>query len=178
MTQTQAWTAAGLTTQLGRKILDSHGLQQGLQTAVEGIPTIIGVDAASITLREKDRWQTAARTHNQIVQADQLQYDLDHGPCVDAAIHRIHYVVGDVVQDARWGRWAPQAARLGLGSLLAIHIQITAKPAGSLNLYTWPPAPTTPTTSTSAISSPTRSGPLWEPSTKSTTWPPEWPDAP
>lgn len=32
---------------------------------------------------------------------------------------------------------APQAASLGLGSLLAVHVNITAKPVGSLNLYTW-----------------------------------------
>lgn len=82
-------------------------------------PAVAGVDAASITLKEKNRWQTAASTHDQLVQADQLQYDLDQGPCVDATADADHYVVPDVAHDRRWDRWAPQAARLGLGSLLA-----------------------------------------------------------
>lgn len=136
-TQTRTWMSAALSTQLGRQILTSDGLEQALHTAAEKVPAVVGVDAASITLREQGRWRTAASTHNQIVQADQLQYELDQGPCVDATADEEHYVVPDLARDPRWGQWGPQAARLGLGSILAVHVNITAKPVGALNLYTW-----------------------------------------
>lgn len=135
MAQTGAWMAAALTTQLGRQVLMVDGLESALQTAAEGAPAVAGVDAASVTLRERDRWRTAASTDSQVVKADLLQYELGQGPCVDATADDEHYVVPDVAQDPRWSRWGPRAAELGLGSILAVHLAVTTRPVGALNLY-------------------------------------------
>jgi hypothetical protein len=68
----------------------------------------------SITYRD-GRVETVAATDQLVWDLDPLQYELHEGPCLDA-IEKSDIVEGDdlVTQEARWPRFVPPAAALGL----------------------------------------------------------------
>lgn len=87
--------------ELAVSLFDSGSLDEVLdgvvKAAVEAIPSC---DAASITLSDKGRSWTAAASDEQAAAADELQYKLGEGPCLDA-LH--HPVVAARASD--WHRW-------------------------------------------------------------------------
>lgn len=93
-------------------------------------------DFVSITLRAgTDRYLTIGATDDVAERLDRLQYDLDEGPCVDAADGHDWCRSGAVATDPRWPRWGPKAHDLGLGSLLSIRLLSGGAPIGALNFY-------------------------------------------
>lgn len=92
-------------------------------------------DDASLTVRRGDEWQTLAATGELAEEADRLQYELEEGPCRDAAVHTSWLRSGDVADDERWPRWGPRAARLGVGSLLSLPLLGERGPDSALNVY-------------------------------------------
>ncbi len=95
-------------------------------------------EAASITMRTGRAVESVAYSSELILQADQLQYELDQGPCLDAVWTDGVFVIPDLRADGRWPRWAPAAAGLGVGSSLSVHL-FTDTALGSLNLYSLHP---------------------------------------
>ena len=96
-------------------------------------------DAGSLTLCAGDRPFTVASTDDDVTVADELQYELGEGPCLDAISDDTYYVVPDVATDRRWPRWGPQAAQLGVGSIVSVRLFTCADVSGSLNLYSLGP---------------------------------------
>lgn len=78
---------------------------------------------------------TMGETAKIVVEADQLQYELKEGPCVEAAWEQDTFVCNDLANDDRWPNWGPKAAALGFGSLLAARLTIGGTSMGALNLY-------------------------------------------
>jgi GAF domain-containing protein len=74
-----------------------------------------------------------------VEKADELQVELDEGPCRDAAWAQHTLIVEDLARDERWPRWAPQASALGLGSILAVELAPAGTRLGALNLYSREP---------------------------------------
>ena len=103
-------------------------------------------DSASITMLEgpKRSLKTVASIQRLIQHADQLQYELNEGPCLDAVWVEGHFVIPDIVADGRWPHWAPRAAELGVASMLSLHL-FTDTALGSLNLYSLRPRDFDPT---------------------------------
>jgi GAF domain-containing protein len=81
------------------------------------------------------KFRTLAPTDALVVEADELQYALREGPCVEAATEHDTFVSNDVASDPRWPSWGPRAAGLGIGSLLATRLAHAHGTLGSLNLY-------------------------------------------
>jgi hypothetical protein len=81
-------------------------------------------EAASITMRTSKALESVAYSSDLILQADQLQYELNEGPCLDAVWTDRVFVVRDPVADGRWPRWAPAATDLGL----VAHCRCTCSP--------------------------------------------------
>lgn len=107
--------------------------------AVIGMATASGLcDAASITMRTGRAVESVAYSSDLILRADQLQYELGEGPCLDAVWTDGLFVVRHLVADGRWPRWAPAAADLGVRSSLSVHL-FTNIALGSLNLYSLNP---------------------------------------
>lgn len=101
--------------------------------AVEVIPPC---DAASITLRRRrGSTGTVAATDDLAMACDQLQYQLDEGPCVDAVFDGEAYYIDDVATDERWPRWGPAVAEAGVGSVLSVRMANDEEVLGALNLY-------------------------------------------
>ena len=111
--------------------------QATAHTALDQVSTLIpDTDWASMTLRLRGgRMTTLASTHDIATQADELQYALDEGPCVENARGHDWYRSRDVAKDHRWPRWGPRVAELGVGSLLSLQLQEGGQPIGALNLY-------------------------------------------
>ena len=96
-------------------------------------------EAASITMRSVgDIVESVAYSSELILQADELQYKLGEGPCLDAVWTNGVFVIPDLSADGRWPRWAPAAADLGVGSSVSVHL-FTDTALGSLNLYSLHP---------------------------------------
>lgn len=80
-------------------------------------------------------FETLGPTHPVVEEADQMQYQLGEGPCVEAAWEEDTFLANDLAGDPRWPNWGPKAATLGFGSLLAARLTIGEKTIGALNLY-------------------------------------------
>lgn len=112
-------------------------LQVITRSAAETVPGIVEV---SISLTRKNgRIDTIAPTGPLAEQADQLQYELHEGPCVDAALGEPVVMVGDLATDSRWPSFGPRAAALGLGAHLAFQFRADPHARGALNLYSTAP---------------------------------------
>ncbi len=111
------------------------------QVAVARVP---GVDWASITLLANDRFRTPAATDERARQADQIQYELQGGPCVDAVLEGNICYVSDLRVDTRWPKFSCRAAEeFGVRSLLSYRLHfddLDNRTIGGLNLYSLRPA--------------------------------------
>ena len=66
---------------------------------------------------------------------DELQYEFDEGPCLDAIWVQDQSVIEDMATETRWPNWAPRAAALGIGSVLSVRLATADHVVGGLNLY-------------------------------------------
>lgn len=104
-----------------------------VKRAVETVP---GCDHASITLRgRRGKAETVASTDDVALRADELQYSLGEGPCVDAAFESTDFVIDDLRAEPRWPQWSAQAADLGLRATMAIRLHTDSVTLGALNLF-------------------------------------------
>lgn len=102
--------------------------------AVAAVP---GIEYASISLTSRDgRIETLAPTDAVAVQADELQYELSEGPCLDAALEEPVVQVDDIRTDPRWPAYGPRVAKeLGIGSQIAFQFRAEPHVRGGVNLY-------------------------------------------
>jgi GAF domain-containing protein len=112
-------------------------------TVDETIDEIVGfgvrhlsADFGGVTLwRQRGRLESAGATDPNVAQADKLQHALREGPCVQAAEELRHIVSPDIERDSRWPTWGPQAADLGLRSILSVELSTGGRRLGALNFY-------------------------------------------
>jgi GAF domain-containing protein len=91
---------------------------------------------ASVTLsKDGSRAATAAHAGGRALRLDNAQYDLEQGPCLDAAETADIQLVADMTSDGRWPDWAPLAIAEGVHSALAIPLRVHDFTVGVLNLY-------------------------------------------
>jgi hypothetical protein len=101
--------------------------------AVEVLPD---VSYASITVAHADgRLETSAPTAEMIREVDAVQYELQEGPCYEAAVEAAHFTSPDLLRDARFPRYAPVAARYGIRAQAGIRLFDAPASNGALNLY-------------------------------------------
>jgi GAF domain-containing protein len=98
---------------------------------------IANVDMASISVASREGICTRAATDPAARDLDQLQYDLQEGPCLDALLNpdKAEVIVDDMTQERRWPRYARAAAVRGYRSQMGIKIYREGRSAGGLNLY-------------------------------------------
>ncbi|WBQ08333.1 GAF and ANTAR domain-containing protein [Kribbella sp. CA-293567] len=108
-------------------------LEQLLASAVDTVP---GIDQASLSVTTRDGLiETLAPTDERVVRADQLQYELREGPCLQAALSEPVVEALDLASDHRWPQYGPQAAALGFGAQIAFQFRAEPHARGALNLY-------------------------------------------
>ena len=115
-------------------------LQRLVSVAVERVP---GTRWASVSHLRGGRFTTPASTDEAATRADELQYEVGSGPCVDAALDDSVYVTGDAAADSRWPAWGQRvAAEVGVRSVFAqrLHLLDGSELIASLNIYSDQPA--------------------------------------
>ena len=98
------------------------------------VAMVEGCDFAGILLHDGDTFTTPVHTDPVVVEIDVLQNRVGEGPCLDAATQSAIHYADDLHADTRWPRFGPEAAAIGVRSLLAVPLS-TNGVLGALSLY-------------------------------------------
>ncbi|UMG93239.1 GAF and ANTAR domain-containing protein [Nocardioides sp. TF02-7] len=101
--------------------------------AVEVLPD---VQLASITVKHADgRLETFAPTDDVLLGVDAAQYELQEGPCYEAAVDAVHVTSPNLAADERFPRYAPMAVKAGIRAQAGIRLFDARGSQGALNIY-------------------------------------------
>ena len=79
---------------------------------------------------------TAAASDPRVRRGDELQYELQEGPCLDAIWHDETVHSPDLRADERWPTWGPRVAEeLDIRGMLSFQLFTDQNSLGALNLY-------------------------------------------
>ncbi len=110
-----------------------HTLSRVTAAAVEALPD---VDYASITIRhENGTLETVAPTDPTLCDIDRTQYELEEGPCYDAATDSHYVSAPDLAEDSRYPRFAEAALAAGIRSQVGVRLFDAPTSKAGLNLY-------------------------------------------
>jgi hypothetical protein len=115
------------------------GVAGAVQAVVDLARRTFGAEGAGILLVADGGTASTAASGFQARQADALQVELHQGPGFQAIKGRQPVVSPELRFDARWRFWAPQAADLGLRSVLSLALA-DGDPFGALTLYSRRPS--------------------------------------
>jgi GAF domain-containing protein len=108
-------------------------MQQITATAKELIDPV--TDASITFTRGDDRGWTVASTGDLATKLDEAQYELAHGPCMDAASGGTVMLIEDLSTDDRYPDYGPVAAAAGVRSSLSMPFPLQNDVVAALNLY-------------------------------------------
>ena len=91
--------------------------------------------SCGITLQPNGRPLTVASSDANAAQVDELQYSLDHGPCLTALRNGEEIRVDDLAADPRWRDYAVRALACGVRSSLPMPLITPERSVGAFNLY-------------------------------------------
>ena len=108
-----------------------------LQLAVDSAVTLVArCDHAGITINESGGLLTRVSSDDMVRRANELQYELGEGPCLN--FHRDHdtMIVVDLANDERWPVWAPKVHHeFGVTSMMSLLVFTDDHSFGALSLY-------------------------------------------
>lgn len=107
-------------------------LHEIVESSVEIVP---GARWAGISLVEGSQIESRAPTGPIVAALDQLQSDLNQGPCLRALREHHTVRIDDMATDERWPRFAEAARKRGVHSLLSFRMFVRGGTLGALNLY-------------------------------------------
>jgi GAF domain-containing protein len=108
-------------------------LGQITAAAVEVLPN---VHMCSITVRHQDgTLSTVAPTDDLLLRLDGVQYDLQQGPCYEAATDERYVISSDLGADERFPRYGDAAVSAGVRAQIGVRLFDSPRSHGALNLY-------------------------------------------
>jgi GAF domain-containing protein len=105
------------------------------QVATYAVKAIPGADGAGLTLLEHDRADTIVATAPFVSEIDDIQYEMDQGPCITAARDGQTVLSGSLGADSRWPRFGGRIARLGVHSVVSLPLITPDGVVGAMNVY-------------------------------------------
>jgi GAF domain-containing protein len=127
---------------LTRSLLDTETVAGALQHIVLAAQQVVpGADVVSVTLHVPGgAFHTPVKTDPVAAELDQLQYDNQEGPCVEASKTAGPAFVSssDLAAEPAWPRFGPAAAEHGFRSVLSTALLPNSRPpkmTGALNVY-------------------------------------------
>jgi GAF domain-containing protein len=130
------FTAEGSLRELHEALLSTEGVEEFLhETAVLAAGLVRGGLSCGMTIQPNGRPLTVACSDPVAAQVDEVQYELDDGPCLHAMRDGHMVRIEDTAEKARWPEFEAQAASHGIRSCLALPLSTDGKPVGALNLY-------------------------------------------
>ncbi|SCK46994.1 GAF domain-containing protein [Streptomyces sp. WMMB 714] len=135
---------AGRMGSMARDLLKQDSVDATLERITGSATEIIeGCDAAGILVRAGTRVHTLAPTDSLVVLSHQMQERMQEGPCFDAArpgnTDRVYRIKDLTAYQDRWPRYAPEAGKLGIGSMMGFLLYTEDEELGALNLYSRSP---------------------------------------
>jgi GAF domain-containing protein len=97
--------------------------------------TVPGSSGAGVSVIDEESRRSSGATDARVMQADDLQYELDEGPCLAATADRQLVRIDDLTADRRWPRWAAAAAGLGLRAAMSAPMVAADKSLGAIKIY-------------------------------------------
>ncbi len=91
--------------------------------------------SCGITMQPNGRPLTVASSDTNAAQIDELQYGLDHGPCLTSLRTGELIRIDDLASDQRWADYAVRALAHGVRSSLSMPLAAQERTVGALNLY-------------------------------------------
>ena len=97
----------------------------------------LGTEHGGVTLigDHGKSFETVGVSSPAVARADQLQYELNEGPCVTAAVESRMVSSADLASDARWPRWGTQVSKWGFHSVISVGLHGRGQRIGALNIY-------------------------------------------
>ena len=135
--QQQGPADAGLL-ELSRVLLPEHTVDQVLALVVDVAERVLAdADAVSITLRGTEGPYTSHTTAAVATSLDEVQYDTDRGPCLQAI--RTATSINEPAVDAkrRWPEVVEAATGHGIASFMSLPLiaRVDSEPLGAVNIY-------------------------------------------
>lgn len=139
-TSTAQPSDADLTAQLGElaaMLSASHRAPDPDRMVTITARAVPHADFASLTvITARSRPRTLASTADLLARLDELQYELDEGPCLEAIDTDDYVHTDDLSRESRWPRFGPRAvADCGVHSMLSIRLTLTGELRAALNFY-------------------------------------------
>ncbi|MGY1638831.1 GAF and ANTAR domain-containing protein [Geodermatophilus sp. SYSU D00742] len=97
-------------------------------------------EACGLTLARSSGAVTVNATGPLAQEADERQYRVDDGPCLQAMREGVVVRVDDMAGERRWGPYPELAAQAGVRSSLSLPLEVEGRSRGALNLYSTRPA--------------------------------------
>lgn len=123
---------------IARELAHEPDMPHTLQRIVElAAINLDGEIYASISLvQPRQQVQTPASTDERATRADQLQYEANQGPCLDAIWEQDTFQIDDMTTEQRYPDWARRVAEeTGIRSSLSLQLFTNEDSLGALNLY-------------------------------------------
>ena len=98
-----------------------------------------GAEACGLTLTRGGTGVTVASTGPLAERADEGQYEVDTGPCLESMRTGTVVRVDDMATEDRWTPYPARAAELGVRSSLSLPLVVEGRNSGALNLYATEP---------------------------------------
>jgi transcriptional regulator with GAF, ATPase, and Fis domain len=117
---------------------DLHHTVEGIVAAVTD--TVSGAEDAGVSLWEGKVLRTVAATSDLVKRVNNIEHELNEGPCLDALHMRRTYRIDDMSHDGRWPRFAAAAQAHGIQSMLGYRLFTSGRTLGSLDLYSTRPS--------------------------------------
>jgi GAF domain-containing protein len=96
-------------------------------------------EACGLTLTRDGSGVTVASTGQLADRADERQYEVDAGPCLESMRTGSVVRVDDMATEERWSPYPARAAQLGVRSSLSLPLVVEGRSSGALNLYATQP---------------------------------------
>lgn len=100
------------------------------------VEVVESCDHASIALRSRRTGFRAVAASSELAETvDRLQYELEQGPILETVSSAEVCRSSDVEGDLRWPAWGPQAADVGIRSLVSVQLTAGRHTLGAITFY-------------------------------------------
>jgi len=123
--------------EVARELLAAGEVDATLQRMVElAVQTVDAADHAGVSLVVGQHVETPAQNDGVPQAIDELQNEVDEGPCLDAIREHAVFETGDFAMESRWPSFSPGVVeRTGVRSALSMRLYCDEDTLGALNLY-------------------------------------------
>ena len=97
--------------------------------------TIPGSAGAGVSVIDEHRRRSSGSTDDRVRAADDLQYELEEGPCLAATAEHGLVRIDDLAEDRRWPRWSESVLRLGLRAAMSSALVAGNRSLGAIKVY-------------------------------------------